>query len=248
MIEAQGLRKDYISGSGPIPALRGVSLSIQPKEFVAIMGTSGSGKSTLMNLLGLLDTPTEGRLDFEGVDVGTLDPDSRAAIRSLRIGFVFQSYNLLPRLTAFENVELPMIYAGIGRRKREQRAREALEEVGLGHRNGHWPAQLSGGEQQRVAIARSMVTRPALVLADEPTGALDTSTGDTVLALFRKLNMRGTSIVLVTHDPGVAACANRILHLADGQIVDEEPDVIFRHGTAGTGAGFLGHLRRTPGK
>lgn len=252
MIEAHALRKDYMSGSGPVPALRGVSLTIAPGEFVAIMGPSGSGKSTLMNLLGLLDTPTGGRLRFEGADVTALDPDSRAEIRSLRIGFVFQSYNLLPRLTAFENVELPMIYAGMSRRKREPRVMEAMEAVGLGHRIWHWPAQLSGGEQQRVAIARSMVTRPALVLADEPTGALDSATGETVMGLFRNLNAQGTSIVLVTHDPGIAAQAGRVLRLADGRIAGEGAGLVLEQGIAGlnpeVASGFLGHLKGAKGR
>lgn len=221
MIEAKGLTKDYISGSGPVPALREVDLRIGPGEFVAIMEPSGSGKSTLMNLLGLLDTPSGGQLLFEGRDVSKLDADHRAEIRSKRIGFVFQSYNLLPRLTAYENVELPMIYAGIDRRAREKRVSEALSAVGLGHRMGHWPAQLSGGEQQRVAIARSMVSDPALVLADEPTGALDSVTGDAIMQLFDRLNAKGVSIVLVTHDRGIGAQAGRVLRLADGRITGD---------------------------
>jgi putative ABC transport system ATP-binding protein len=252
MIKAHGLCKDYASGSGPVPALRGVSLRIEPGEFVAIMGPSGSGKSTLMNLLGLLDTPTGGRLFFEGADVTKLDPDSRADIRNRRIGFVFQSYNLLPRLTAFENVELPMIYAGISRRERVQRVIEAMEAVALNHRVWNWPAQLSGGEQQRVAIARSMVTRPALVLADEPTGALDSTTGEMVMALFRDMNAQGTAVVLVTHDPGIARQASRVLRLADGQMAGEGLALASEHGIAGLSAEvasrFLGHLKGTKGK
>ena len=221
MIEARGLSKDYVSGSGPVPALIGVDLSIAPGDFVAIMGPSGSGKSTLMNLLGLLDSPSAGQLVFEGQDVSRLDADQRALIRSKRIGFVFQSYNLLPRLTAFENVELPMVYAEIDRASRERRVKDAMIAVGLGHRMLHWPAQLSGGEQQRVAIARSMVVEPALVLADEPTGALDSVTGRSIMQLFRQLNSKGVSIVLVTHDDAIGAQADRLVRLADGRIVDD---------------------------
>ncbi len=222
LIHAENISRSYSSDAGAIPVLRNVSVAIERGEFVAIMGPSGSGKSTLMNILGLLDSPSGGRLTFDGRDVTDLSPDQQADVRNLRIGFVFQSYNLLPRATAVENVELPLVYAGVRRRDRDARAREVLEAVGLGHRLRHWPTQLSGGEQQRVAIARSMVTRPALVLADEPTGALDSRTGEAVLKLFQTLNAAGTAVLLVTHDDAVASYAARQLRLADGQIIGDD--------------------------
>ncbi|PUB11098.1 putative ABC transport system ATP-binding protein [Yoonia sediminilitoris] len=212
--------------------LKGVSLKIRAGEFVAIMGPSGSGKTTLMNLLGLLDTPSGGRLCFEGQNVTRLKPDEQAAIRNSRMGFVFQSYNLLPRLTAIENVELPLIYARVGRGERVERARRMLAAVGLADRSEHWPNQLSGGEQQRVSIARAMVSRPALVLADEPTGALDTRTGANVMSLLKEMIRQGTTVVLVTHDESVAQHAERTIRLFDGKLcapshhkvaVDAEP-------------------------
>lgn len=218
LVEAQDLCKDYLSEAGRVPALRGVSLSIEPGEFVAIMGPSGSGKTTLMNLIGLLDTPSAGTLGFEGQDVTRLLPDEQAEIRNTRIGFVFQAYNLLSRLTALENVELPLVYAGIPRRRRLKAAREMLGHVGLGHRLTHWPSQLSGGEQQRVAIARAMVLRPALVLADEPTGALDSKTGASVMALFEEMARQGAAVVIVTHDAAVAQHAHRIVRMSDGAL------------------------------
>lgn len=223
LIEAKDLRKDYISDAGRLPALNGISLTIKAGEFVAIMGPSGSGKTTLMNLLGLLDTPSGGRLHFDGRDVTTLRPDDQAEIRNTRIGFVFQSYNLLPRLTALENVELPMVYAGINRRERLRRARAMLEVVGLADRFTHWPSQLSGGEQQRVSIARAMVLQPALVLADEPTGALDSRTGETVMALFRDMARKGTTVVIVTHDEAVAKHAERTIPMTDGHLGSASP-------------------------
>jgi putative ABC transport system ATP-binding protein len=219
LIAAEAISKDYASEAGVVPVLRGVSVTIEAGEFLAIMGPSGSGKSTLMNILGLLDSPSSGRLTFAGEDVTRLDPEAQAEIRNARVGFVFQSYNLLARSTALENVELPLIYAGLGKREREARAREMLEVVGLGHRMRHWPTQLSGGEQQRVAIARAMATKPALVLADEPTGALDSRSGEAVLRHFQDLNAQGAAVVLVTHDEAVARYARRVLRLADGQIV-----------------------------
>lgn len=223
LIETEDLRKDYISDAGRLPALDGISLTIDAGEFVAIMGPSGSGKTTLMNLLGLLDTPSGGRLHFDGRDVTTLRPDDQAEIRNTRIGFVFQSYNLLPRLTALENVELPMVYAGINRRERLKRARTMLEVVGLADRVTHWPSQLSGGQQQRVSIARAMVLQPALVLADEPTGALDSRTGETVMALFRDMARKGTTVVIVTHDEAVAKHAERTIHMTDGHLGSASP-------------------------
>ncbi len=218
LIEANDLQKDYFSEAGRLPVLRGVSLKIVAGEFVAIMGPSGSGKTTLMNLLGLLDTPSGGRLCFDGRDVTQLKPDEQAAIRNTRIGFVFQSYNLLPRLTAIENVELPLVYAGVSRGDRLERARGMLDAVGLAGRTQHWPSQLSGGEQQRVSIARAMVSKPALVLADEPTGALDTQTGASVMALLQDMIRQGTTVVLVTHDEAVARHAERTIRLFDGKV------------------------------
>jgi putative ABC transport system ATP-binding protein len=223
LIKAEDLRKDYISGAGRLTALHDISLAIAAGEFVAVMGPSGSGKTTLMNLLGLLDTPSGGRLHFDGRDVTTLRPDDQADIRNTRIGFVFQSYNLLPRLTAVENVELPMVYAGIPRRDRLIRARAMLDRVGLADRVTHWPSQLSGGEQQRVSIARAMVLQPALVLADEPTGALDSRTGETVMTLLRDMALKGTTVVIVTHDRAVAAHAKRTIHMTDGHLGSAPP-------------------------
>lgn len=221
LIAAENISKSYTSDAGDVSVLHKVSVTIAAGEFLAIMGPSGSGKSTLMNIVGLLDSPSGGRLMLDGRDVTSLDPDEQAGIRNARIGFVFQSYNLLARSTALENVELPLVYAGFQRREREMRARAMLEAVGLGHRIHHWPTQLSGGEQQRVAIARAMVTDPALVLADEPTGALDSRTGEVVLKLFQDINAQGTAVVLVTHDEAVARYAQRTLCLADGQIVSD---------------------------
>ena len=218
LIEAYELRKDYFSEAGRLPVLRGVTLKIVAGEFVAIMGPSGSGKTTLMNLLGLLDAPCGGRLCFDGRNVTQLKPDEQAAIRNTRIGFIFQSYNLLPRLTAMENVELPLVYAGVPRSERLERARGMLDAVGLADRTQHWPSQLSGGEQQRVSIARAMVSRPALVLADEPTGALDTQTGASVMALLQDMIRQGTTVVLVTHDEAVARHAERTIRLFDGKL------------------------------
>lgn len=221
LIAAEAIWKTYTSEAGEVPVLRGVSVAIEVGDFLAITGPSGSGKSTLMNILGLLDSPSAGRLMFDGEDVTRLDRDAQAEIRNARVGFVFQSYNLLARSTALENVELPLIYAGLPRREREARARHMLDVVGLGHRMRHWPTQLSGGEQQRVAIARAMAVNPALVLADEPTGALDSRTGEAVLRLFQDLNASGTAVVFVTHDNAIARYARRILHLADGEIVSD---------------------------
>ena len=201
-----------------VHALRGISLVLHWGDFVAIVGPSGSGKSTLMNLLGLLDRPTEGSYSLAGQDVLALDPDQRARVRSQRIGFVFQSFSLLARSTASENVELPLLYAGVVRRERRRRAEAALASVGLGDRRGHWPGQLSGGEQQRVAIARALVNDPLLILADEPTGALDSRTSLEILAQLQMLNEAGRTIVLVTHDPTVA----RVVMMGDGRAVREE--------------------------
>jgi putative ABC transport system ATP-binding protein len=224
VIHTSGLKKTYVSGTNEVHALRGVDLTIGRGELVAIMGTSGSGKSTLMNLLGCLDTPTGGSYELDGVRVDGLGKNELAAIRNQKIGFVFQGFNLLPRTTALENVELPMLYDRSGR-KRDTRALAiaALERVGLGQRIDHQPSELSGGQQQRVAIARALVTEPALVLADEPTGNLDSRTTIEVMALFQELNEQGITVVLVTHEPEVAVYAKRIVEVRDGQIRRDEP-------------------------
>jgi putative ABC transport system ATP-binding protein len=216
-IEALGLSRVYSSQADNVMALRNIDLAIEPGEYLAVMGPSGSGKTTLMNLLGLLDSPTSGQLVIEGQDVVHLSPDARATIRNRRIGFVFQTYSLLPRWTALENVELPLVYAGLRSDERIVQARDMLAAVGLENRMKHWPAQLSGGELQRVAIARAMVSRPAILLADEPTGALDSETGAQVLELLGQLNANGTTVVLVTHDPLVAMEARRVLRMRDGE-------------------------------
>ena len=224
VIRTQQLTKTYVTGTNEVHALRGIDLTIEPGELVAIMGTSGSGKSTLMNLLGCLDSPTSGAYELDGVRVESLGRNELAAIRNQKIGFVFQGFNLLPRTTALENVELPMLYDRSGR-KRDTKAiaTQALERVGLADRLDHQPSELSGGQQQRVAIARALVTSPALILADEPTGNLDTHTTTEVMALFQELNDQGITIVLVTHEPEVAVYTKRIVEVRDGRIVRDEP-------------------------
>lgn len=224
MIEITDLRKLYVMGEEEVAALAGVTLSIARGENVAVIGPSGSGKSSLMNILGGLDRPSSGSYRFDGEDVGSFTDDELAAFRRRRIGFVFQSFQLLPRLTALQNVELPMIYAGLPPKDRRDRAAALLERVGLGTRMGHKPTQLSGGQQQRVAIARSLANSPDLLLADEPTGALDTHTGQEVLALFRQLNSEGLTLILVTHDLDVAHAARRRVSFRDGLIVEDERD------------------------
>ncbi|MBL8928913.1 MAG: ABC transporter ATP-binding protein [Kineosporiaceae bacterium] len=220
-VEAVDVRRSYRVGSGQVDALRGVSVSIRPGDYVALIGPSGSGKSTLMHLLGLLDRPTSGQVLVAGRDTRTLDDDGLAELRNRTIGFVFQAFQLLARTTAVDNVALPLIYRGAGRRERRDRAVAALEAVGLGHRLDHRPAQLSGGEQQRVAIARALVGEPSLLLADEPTGNLDSVTGAEVMATLERLNReRGVAVMLVTHDRDVAARAGRQIRMRDGLVVD----------------------------
>jgi putative ABC transport system ATP-binding protein len=224
VIQTDNLVKTYVSGTNEVHALRGINMEIEKGELVAIMGTSGSGKSTLMNLLGCLDVPTSGSYLLDGVRVEGLDRNALAAIRNQKIGFVFQGFNLLPRTSALENVELPMLYDRSGvKRDTKALAAAALERVGLGSRLEHQPSELSGGQQQRVAIARALVTEPALILADEPTGNLDTRTSMEVMALFQELNEQGITIVLVTHEPDIAVYAKRIVEVRDGRIRRDEP-------------------------
>jgi putative ABC transport system ATP-binding protein len=227
IIRVHGLTKEYVMGDDRVRALRGVNLEIRRNEYVAVMGPSGSGKSTFMNVIGCLDTPSGGEYWLNGHPVAGLSEDELARIRNREIGFVFQTFNLLPRATARENVELPLAYARVSRRERRELASQMLERVGLGERMGHRPNELSGGQRQRVAIARALVTRPALLLADEPTGALDSKTGDEIMALFSELHAQGQTILLVTHEPDIAEHARRVLFLKDGVIESDEPSERF---------------------
>ena len=223
LIEVRDLVKTYRLGEYQVQALRGVSVDISRGEFVAVMGPSGSGKSTFMNLLGCLDTPTAGTYRLDGEDVSRLSRDALAAIRNLKLGFVFQTFNLLPRMTALENVELPLLYGTMVARERRERALGRLRDVGLEAREGHRPSQLSGGQQQRVAIARALVNEPRLILADEPTGNLDTRTSVEIMAIFQRLNRSGITVVLVTHEEDIAQYASRIVTFRDGRIRSDAP-------------------------
>jgi putative ABC transport system ATP-binding protein len=216
VIDIENITKHYIMGEETVHALRGVSLQIRRNEYLTIMGPSGSGKSTLMNMLGCLDTPSSGRYEFNGKDVSSMDGDELAAIRNREIGFVFQTFNLLPRSTSLRNVELPLIYAGIDPETREHRAAQALHDVGLGDRMQHKPNELSGGQRQRVAIARALVNNPSIILADEPTGNLDSKTGEEIMALLENLYQLGNTVILVTHEPDIARHARRSVYLRDG--------------------------------
>jgi putative ABC transport system ATP-binding protein len=222
MIDIENITKDYVMGEEIVRALRGVSLRIHRNEYLAIMGPSGSGKSTLMNMVGCLDTPTSGHYEFNGRNVSVMDDDELAAIRNREIGFVFQTFNLLPRANSLRNVELPLIYAGIDPQTREERAAQVLRDVGLGDRLHHKPNELSGGQRQRVAIARALVNDPSIILADEPTGNLDSKTGEEIMALFEDLYQRGHTVILVTHEADIARHARRTVHLRDGLIESDD--------------------------
>jgi putative ABC transport system ATP-binding protein len=222
MIDMRGIRKIYDTGKVKVEALKGIDLHIGRGEFVAIVGPSGSGKSTLMNLIGCLDTPTHGTYQIAGENVQGLSRDQLADIRNRRVGFVFQNFNLLPHITAFENVEMPMIFGGIGQRERKQKAAEFLERVGLGDRMDHKPTELSGGQMQRVAIARALAMDPDIILADEPTGNLDTSSGGDIMNVFSELWAQGRTLVIITHDPALARRAGRVVHVQDGLILSDE--------------------------
>ncbi|HET9599025.1 MAG TPA: ABC transporter ATP-binding protein [Anaeromyxobacteraceae bacterium] len=229
VIQAADIRKVYSSGDAAVAALKGVSLTLEGGDFVAIMGSSGSGKSSFMNVMGCLDRPTSGSYRLNGEDVSRLSRDALARVRGRSLGFVFQGFNLLPRTSAIENVELPMVYQGVPAKERRARAAEALERVGLGKRLDHTPAQLSGGQQQRVAIARALVNRPALLLADEPTGNLDSKTSVEVMGIFQRLNAEGLTVLLVTHEPDIAEHAKRVVTFKDGLILSDVKVTERRH-------------------
>jgi putative ABC transport system ATP-binding protein len=240
VISVRDVKKVYRLDGVEVPALKGVSLEVRRGEFVSIMGASGSGKSTLMHITGCLDRPTEGSVLLDGMDVSRLRDNELAEIRNRKIGFIFQSFNLLSRTPAITNVELPLLYAGIPRQERRRRAQEALERVGLGRRLNHFPSQLSGGEQQRVAIARALINHPSLVLADEPTGNLDSRSGAEVMRILEDLHRQGITLIMVTHDRAVAEHAERIVHIKDGLVLGEERVGHGAPGTAGLAAGAAG--------
>jgi putative ABC transport system ATP-binding protein len=223
MIQLESITKVYHMGKLDVPALRGVTVRVEEHEFVAVMGPSGSGKSTLMNIIGCLDRLTEGRYVLDGIDVSRMSDNELAEVRNRKIGFVFQTFNLLPRMTSLRNVELPLIYSSISKRERRDRAMAALRQVGLENRALHRPNELSGGQRQRVAIARALINRPAILLADEPTGNLDSKTGEEIMATIQDLNDQGATIILVTHEPDIAACARRIVAIRDGLMTRDEP-------------------------
>ncbi|MCG8605271.1 ABC transporter ATP-binding protein [bacterium] len=228
LLDIRDLEKIYQVGTVEVPALRGLDLEIDQNEYVAIMGPSGSGKSTLMNIIGCLDTPSKGNYFFGGEDVGTMEDDQLAEIRNRKIGFVFQTFNLLPRATSLHNVELPLVYSGVPYAKRKEMAREALNQVGLGDRVTHKPSELSGGQRQRVAIARALINNPSIILADEPTGNLDSKTGEEIMEIIENLYEQGNTIILVTHEEYIAKHAKRIIRLRDGLI--ESDEVIAKNG------------------
>ena len=228
LIKIENLRKSYSLGETDIPVIHGIDINIEKNEYVAIMGPSGSGKSTLMNILGCLDTLTSGHYYLNNVDVSTLDDDALSTMRNREIGFVFQNFNLLPRLNAIQNVELPLIYSGHSREERRERALKALERVKLTDRVNHKPTELSGGQRQRVAIARALITNPDILLADEPTGALDSKTGDEIMKLFNELHDEGNTIILITHEPEIATYAHRNIYLKDGLIHSDLPNLNIR--------------------
>jgi len=240
VLRLEGIEKIYGAGDTALRVLKAVDLDVRDGEYVAIVGPSGSGKSTMLNILGCLDRPTHGRYELAGEDVASLDDRALSHIRNTRIGFVFQSFHLVSHLTVLENVELPLFYARMGRKARHERCRELLDKVGLGHRLGHRPAQLSGGEKQRVAVARALSNRPALILADEPTGNLDSATSAEIMQLFYELHATGTTIVLITHDPEIAAVAPRRVSLRDGSVEDDVLQDVSAARAAIAAAGALG--------
>ena len=233
ILELEHVYKDYAQGKQTVPVLRDISMQVNEGEYLAIMGPSGSGKTTLMNLLGCLDVPTSGRYILDGKDIGTLRDDELAQIRNKTIGFVFQNFHLMPKMTAMDNVMLPLLYRGMPVKERKVRARAALKLMGLEDRMDFYPNQLSGGQCQRVAIARAIAGNPRLILADEPTGALDTAAGEQIMAIFRRLSQRGITIIMITHEPHIARCADRICRILDGRLVDQAGSATGEEASAG---------------